>query len=162
MMNSPCAAQVRCHDAALADMDVCADIFNRWVDATAWMPRVHAPADVQRYYREVLFANGEVIVADCRGEIAGFLALAENGFVSALYLDERYRGVGIGTALLREAKERAKTELRLWTFEHNTGAQRFYRREGFFPLRRTNGDNEEGLPDILYSWRAVSFSGREA
>jgi GNAT superfamily N-acetyltransferase len=132
MMNSS-AAQVHCRHAALADMAACAGVLNRWIDATPWMPRVHPADDVVRHYRESVFANGPVIVADCRGEIAGFLALSADGFVTALYLDERHRGVGIGTALLRAAKKRAKGELRLWTFEHNTGAQRFYEREGFVP-----------------------------
>ncbi|MFD2342142.1 GNAT family N-acetyltransferase [Sinorhizobium terangae] len=161
-MSSACAAQARCRDADLADMEACADIFNRWVDATAWMPRVHPVGDVVRHYRESVFANGPVIVADCGGEIAGFLALSADGFVTALYLDESHRGVGIGTALLREAKKRAKSELRLWTFEHDTSAQRFYEREGFVPVRRTGGENEERLPDILYHWRAEPLSGREA
>ncbi|AUX77288.1 GCN5 family acetyltransferase [Sinorhizobium americanum] len=159
-MNSACAAQVRCRDATLADMKACADIFNRWVDATVWMPRIHGPADVERYYRETLFAKGTVIIiAESRGEIAGFLALAEEQFVSALYLDPSYRGAGIGAALLSEAKRRAKGELKLWTFAENARAQRFYERQGFVPIRRTSGDNEEGLPDILYLWRAEPLSG---
>jgi GNAT superfamily N-acetyltransferase len=44
--------------------------------------------------------------------------------------------------------------LRLWTFESNLGAQRFYERHGFRPIERTAGDNEEGAPDILYIWDA--------
>ncbi len=146
----------------MADVEACADIFNRWVDGTEWMPRIHTPDDVRRYYRETLFVNGVVTVADCQGEIGGFLALVEDRFVSALYLDQPYRSRGIGAALLGEAKRRAKTELRLWTFEHNTGAQRFYEREGLAPVRRTSGDNEEGLPDILYLWRAEPLSREEA
>jgi hypothetical protein len=30
------------------------------------------------------------------------------------------------------------------------GAQCFYERHGFVETRRTEGDNEEGAPDILY------------
>ncbi|APG92096.1 hypothetical protein SAMCFNEI73_Ch2823 [Sinorhizobium americanum] len=140
----------------MADMKACADIFNRWVDATVWMPRIHAPEDVERHYRETLFANGTVIIAESQGEIAGFLALAEERFVSALYLDPSHRGAGIGAALLSEAKRRAKGELKLWTFAENARAQRFYQRQGFVPIRRTSGDNEEGLPDILYLWRPLA------
>ncbi|MDW9541285.1 GNAT family N-acetyltransferase [Sinorhizobium meliloti] len=161
-MTSSRAAQVSCRDATLADMPACAGILNRWIDATPWMPRVHPQEDVERHYRESVFANGPVIVADCRGEIAGFLALSADGFVTALYLDERHRGVGIGTTFIREAKKRARSELKLWTFEHNGGAQRFYEREGFLPVRRTGGDNEEGLPDILYHWRSEPLREREA
>ncbi|WEX76702.1 GNAT family N-acetyltransferase [Sinorhizobium numidicum] len=126
------------------------------------MPRVHPATDVERHYRETVFANGPIIIADYQGETAGFLALSAENFVTALYVAERHRGAGIGTALLREAKKRAIDELKLWTFEHNTGAQRFYEREGFVPVRRTSGENEEGLPDILYHWRAEPLSRREA
>ncbi|WP_322882814.1 GNAT family N-acetyltransferase [Sinorhizobium medicae] len=161
MRNSD-AGQVHCRVAVPADMAACAAILNRWIDATPWMPRVHPEDDVERHYRESVFESGPVIVADCRGEIAGFLALSGGGHVTALYLDERYRGLGIGAALIREAKRRAETGLELWTFENNRDAQRFYEREGFVPVRRTDGDNEEGLPDILYRWRADPLSEREA
>ena len=43
----------------------------------------------------------------------------------------------------------------LWTFQANLGAQRFYLREGFAEVRRTDGaGNDEGLPDIQYHWPA--------
>jgi hypothetical protein len=42
----------------------------------------------------------------------------------------------------------------LWTFVANAGARRFYAREGFVEARRTEGENEEGLPDVLLTWRA--------
>jgi hypothetical protein len=42
--------------------------------------------------------------------------------------------------------------LQLWTFASNASAQRFYERHCFVETRRTDGDNEEGAPDILYAW----------
>jgi len=51
------------------------------------------------------------------------------------------------------AKRERPGGLRLWTFESNTGAQRFYERHGFVATDRTDGrNNEEGAPDILYVW----------
>ena len=44
------------------------------------------------------------------------------------------------------------TGLTLWTFAANAAARRFYAAQGFVELRRTDGDNEEGLPDILLAW----------
>jgi hypothetical protein len=41
----------------------------------------------------------------------------------------------------------------LWTFQANLGARRFYERHGCRQVRRTDGDNEENLPDILYEYR---------
>ena len=47
----------------------------------------------------------------------------------------------------------------LWTFVANAPARRFYAREGFVEVRRTGGENEEGLPDVLLKWRAGVTGG---
>ena len=41
----------------------------------------------------------------------------------------------------------------LWTFQSNHGARRFYERHGFVAVQHTDGDNEEGAPDVRYEWR---------
>ena len=61
-------------------------------------------------------------------------------------------GRGIGGSLVKLAKRERPEELRLWTFASNTRAQRFYKRHGFVETRRTERDNEQGAPDILYVW----------
>ncbi|MBD9625653.1 MULTISPECIES: GNAT family N-acetyltransferase [Ensifer] len=139
--------------AEQTDMAACAGILNRWIDATAWMPRVHEHADVERYYAETVFAERIVLLAEDDGEIAGFLSLSDDHHVTALYIDEWHRGAGIGARLIDSAKAMSPDELSLWTFEHNRDAQRFYEHQGFEAVRRTDGDNEEQLPDILYRWR---------
>jgi ribosomal protein S18 acetylase RimI-like enzyme len=41
--------------------------------------------------------------------------------------------------------------VRLYTFQENTGARRFYERHGFKAVKLTDGhDNEENCPDVLY------------
>ena len=40
------------------DAAACAAIFDAWVDATDWMPRVHPPAVVERHFRETVLATG--------------------------------------------------------------------------------------------------------
>ena len=42
--------------------------------------------------------------------------------------------------------------LDLWAFRSNTGARRFYERHGFVAVAFTEGDNEEGEPDVRYHW----------
>lgn len=139
-------------EAVPGDAPACAAIFNDWVDATDWMPRVHSKADVVGYYREHLFAQCRVFVAGENG-VVGFLALDKAaGFIAACYLSAKARGRGLGKMLLDRAKEVCPEGLSLWTFVANTRALRFYEREGLFEARRTDGDNEEGLPDILYGW----------
>lgn len=143
--------------AKLEDMRACAAIFNRWVDETPWMPRVHDHDDVVRHYEASVFPTCDVRVAEREGKVCAFMALSADKFVSALYADRGSRSTGVGRRLLGAAKEEVPDQLRLWTFVANEGAQRFYAREGFVEVRRTDGDNEEGLPDILLQW-----SGRGA
>jgi ribosomal protein S18 acetylase RimI-like enzyme len=135
------------------DAAACAAIFNGWVDATDWMPRVHPPEDVARFYREHVMATCTVTIAEAAGRVAGFLAVDGEGFVAGLYLAPEARGRGVGRALLAEAKVRRPEGLTLWAFVANQGARRFYAREGFVEVRRTEGENEEKLPDVLLAWK---------
>ena len=63
-------------------------------------------------------------------------------------------GPGLGTRLLDRAKAERPDGLDLWTFQANTGARRFYERHGFVEVARTDGDNEEGAPDVRLAWRS--------
>ncbi len=54
----------------------------------------------------------------------------------------------MGARLLAEARHRHPEGLSLWVFTSNTGAVRFYERHGFVVVGGTDGDNEEGAPDL--------------
>jgi L-amino acid N-acyltransferase YncA len=139
--------------AGAEDAAACAAIFNAWVDATPWMPRVHPAEDVERFYREHIMATCEVVVAEEDGRTLGFVAVDGEGFVASLYLATGARGRGVGRALLGEAKALRPEGLTLWAFVANEGALRFYAREGFVEVARTGGENEEGLPDVMLRWK---------
>ncbi|MFP5076893.1 N-acetyltransferase family protein [Rhizobium sp. YIM 134829] len=138
--------------ANFGDMRSCASIVNDWIDGTPRMPRCHDHHDVVRFYENDVFRDGRVLVAQIGTEICGFTSLDDDGTVTALYVDESQRGCGIGKALVDRLKRERADGLKLWTMQANRSAQRFYLREGFSEVRRTDGDNEEGLPDILYGW----------
>lgn len=142
-------------DGVPADAAACAAINAAWIDATDWMPRVHPPAEVARFYREHLFATCEVLVAERAGGVEGFLAVDGEGLVAALFVAEAARGRGAGSALLAAAKARRPERLSLWTFVANTGARRFYARHGFAEVGGAEGENDEGLPDVMLTWRAA-------
>ncbi|WP_420332429.1 GNAT family N-acetyltransferase [Roseibium sp.] len=136
------------------DMARCGEILNGWIDETPWMPRVHSHEDVVRYHTDFVFDNRAVLVAENDGnEVQGFAATSADAVVTGFYLAPEARNKGIGHQLLSRVKQANPSGLGLWTFVANTGAQRFYEREGFSEQRRTDGDNEENLPDILYSWQ---------
>jgi GNAT superfamily N-acetyltransferase len=140
--------------AEAKDMLACAAILNAWIDATEWMPRVHDHGDVERYYCQVVFKERRVSIAENDGQACAFMALSGDGYVTALYADPAHRNAGLGKHLIDSAKTVFPKKLQLWTFEANKAAQRFYRREMFSEVKRTAGDNEEGLPDILLQWTA--------
>ena len=140
-----------------------AAILNDWIDETPWMPRIHTPAEVEAYFRDTVLAQQLCWVGMRGTAIAGFLALdPADTLVTSLYLAPSARGAGLGKALLNRAKAECPTGLGLWTFVANTGARRFYQREGFREVARTDGDNEEGLPDILLRWAPGGGTGGEA
>jgi len=91
-----------------------------------------------------------VAVRDERA-LVGMLAL-DNEWVDQLYVEPALTGQGIGAELIALAKRERPTGLRLWTFESNVQAQRFYERQGFTVRDRTAGENEEGAPAVLYVW----------
>ncbi len=132
------------------DADALAQILRAWIDETPWFRSPHPPAS------DPLFAlrkirDGVVTVADT-GTPAGFLAL-EDGYISCLYVASEKRGKGLGKLLLSHAKFE-REHLSLWTFQANTRARAFYRREGFDEVQFTDGsENEEGLPDVEMIWQ---------
>jgi ribosomal protein S18 acetylase RimI-like enzyme len=148
--------------ASVDDMGVCARILNDWIDATTWMPRVHSHEDVADHYRNVVFRGRTVIVGNRSGHISGFVVVDDQQkFVTALYVEGSSRGQGIGGHLIETAKSHLADEVNLWTFVANEPAQKFYKKHGFSEVRRTDGDNEEHLPDILMRWFARSGSDEE-
>ena len=114
---------------------------------------LHSDAETRAWNRDVVFATQQVLVAeDEAGAILGYLA-REGDWLMHLYVSPGSQGQGIGTALLEAAKARSPGGLRLWVFQPNAGAIRFYERHGFRAVRETDGrDNEEKVPDLLMGW----------
>ena len=105
---------------------------------------------------EAMIARGWVRVARRWGRTLGFIA-RDGEEVCALYLAGRARGRGTGKLLVDEAKA-ACPHLWLRCAQANDAAQRFYRREGFVEVGRSDGrDLAENQPDITFVW-----AGREA
>ena len=114
----------------------------------------HTDDETRRWIAERVVPHTELWVAeDDGGALVGLLALDQDR-VDQLYVEPTLTGRGIGSELIGLAMRARPEGLRLWTFESNLGAQRFYERHGFRPMERTAGDNEEGAPDILYVWDA--------
>jgi GNAT superfamily N-acetyltransferase len=117
-------------------------------------PTIHDDDDVRNHFSTVVLPEHEVWVIDRTG--AGIVALLalKGGWVEHLHVDPDWTGQGLGSVLVDLAKERCAAGLDLWTFQTNTGARRFYERHGFSAVAMTDGDNEEGAPDVHYRWSA--------
>jgi putative acetyltransferase len=138
--------------AAPVDLADIAALFRRVQEATRpFRPELHTPAEDRAFLGNVI-RNDKVWVAEADGAIVGFIGY-RSGFVDHLYVDLDRQRRGTGTALLRKAMD-DETMLRLWVFQENVAARRFYERHGFRLLRETDGrDNEEKEPDALLEWR---------
>ena len=125
-------------------------ILSEFVDTTPWMPRIHTRAeDLAHAARMIEF--GWVTVAQHGDQVVGFMA-RDSVELNALYVAQIAQNDGVGAALLAQAQA-AVEHLDLWTFQANTGAQRFYLRHGFSEVLRTDGaNNDEKLPDIQLVW----------
>lgn len=134
--------------ARSGDLDACAEILGKWVQATEWMPKLHTPEE-DRAFLSRLDENGEILVAG--NPVEGFICLRDDE-IAALYVGETHRRRDVGSALLQAAQERLP-HLSVWCFRANAGARRFYARHGFREGNRTEGENEEGLPDVRLDWR---------
>jgi GNAT superfamily N-acetyltransferase len=117
-----------------------------------WLAGLHTPEEDRAFVRGHLFETCELWGAH-EADLVGMIAFAP-GWVEQLYILPGWQGRGVGKALLDVAKAR-NTELRLWTFQRNIQARRFYERQGFVAIDETDGAaNEEREPDVLYRWLA--------
>lgn len=117
-----------------------------------FLPELHTLEEERGYFRERLFTEFDVWVAEEGKALLGYIAF-RGGFVQHLFLDPDHLRQGVGTALLDLAKAEY-AELGLWTFQANSRARAFYERHGFTAARLTDGDdNEERMPDVFYVWK---------
>ena len=120
------------------------------------LPRLHSKRGTETWFQDVVLPRDEVYVAEADGRAVGFLALGAE-VLEQLYLLPGYQRRGIGSSLLAFAKDLRPDGFRLYVFQRNDGARRFYERHGLRLLGLGDGSgNEEGEPDALHGWRPAS------
>ena len=119
-----------------------------------YAPQAHPGHEVRSWVANHLVPSGSVTLALADGEVVGVLAVSRDtsaAWIDQMYLDPAWVGRGIGAHLLAHALATLPRPVRLWTFQQNAGARRFYERHGFRAVRFTDGEaNEERCPDVLY------------
>lgn len=154
-------ADVHIRRAQPADAPAIAEVYlrSRAGAGDAIPPGVHPPEDVHRFVADVVVRDREPWLAvDGAGTAVGVLVL-DHDDLDWLWVLPEAQGTGVGTALLRHAQQQRPDGLALWVFASNTPARAFYERHGWRAVRSTDGDNEEGAPDVRYVWGGHSGSG---
>ena len=137
-----------------ADAPAVARLFLRSFKATyPSFRQVHPDAETATWIATEVIPNEEAWVADSGPDgLVGWMVLGP-GELEHLYLAPEWIGRGLGDRLMALAKERQPDGLRLYTFQVNTRACRFYERHGFTVVDTNDGSrNEEGEPDVQYRW----------
>lgn len=122
-------------DYRVEDFDTLIDI-----DQACYEPGVaYSKRDMRAYLQ---FPGAECLLAETSREIAGFCISARQrarGYIVTIDVLEKYRKVGIGSALLREVERRLATkgvrEIGLETATDNESAIAFWKKHGY----RTRG-----------------------
>ena len=137
-----------------AEANSLADLWlrSRKASAASIPPIVHSDEEVHRWFDEVVVPSCEVWIADDESEVVALMVL-DGEWINQLYVDPASTGKGIGGNLVTRAKGLRPAGLKLWTFQGNLGARRFYETHGFFATVSAAGENEEHAPDVCCEWR---------
>jgi putative acetyltransferase len=141
--------------ATLADIEEIA-LLHRHVRLTCFKfmpkPHDHSHEEDLAFFADQIFPRCSVMAASADGRIVGYAAVAP-GWLEHLYVHPEWHGHGLGRALLEFARQ-GQDEMRLWVFQKNTKARRFYERQGFVLEELHDGSsNMEKEPDAVYVWR---------
>jgi GNAT superfamily N-acetyltransferase len=144
--------------ATVGDADSVADVYLRSrKELVPCAPLVHSDDAVREWIRRHLIPAGHTTVAVVDDLVVGLLAVSKGAgcsWIDQLYLLPAWVGRGIGTRLLELARSELLPPIRLYTFQCNQPARRFYERRGFEAIAFGDGSgNEEKCPDILYEWQ---------
>lgn len=145
---------VRIRPASIEDADEVADVFIASFGTLTFLPKLHTHDETVDFITNTVLPKDEVLVAEIDGRISGFVAMSGGHVVEHLYVHPDLHGRGIGSALLGRVNAHMPEGFRLWVFQANAGARRFYERHGLRAVRLTDGSaNEERTPDALYEWK---------
>ena len=126
-------------------------ILEDWAASNYEIPLVHNVEERADYGRWLLEHTNVTMIHNSSG-VVGFLAL-EKHIIQGLYIKKDFQGFGFGQAAIKFAQKQFE-ELRLWVFQSNIGAQKFYQRLGFQVVEKSEGeDNDYRLPDVFYCWK---------
>lgn len=116
-------------------------------EAHPFIPREYWRAHLEMV-REQIF-HADVFVYEKDGMVRGFAGLAD-GYIAGIFVDTKYRCLGIGKQLLEHVKQ-TYDALSLGVYQKNKRAVSFYLREGF-SIRAEAVDEATGEKEYTMVW----------
>ncbi len=135
-------------EAARDDAPAIADI--HLAARAPFLARVHTEDETRAWFAGVVGDRPSAWwVARQGGRVVGYMRI-DAEYLDHLYVRPEAQGRGVGSALLRKARSLSPRRVAFVTFQRNANARAFYEKHGFRPFRFTDGENEEGEPDVHY------------
>jgi GNAT superfamily N-acetyltransferase len=154
-VESPAKSQTRVsfRRASAADAPEVADVYiASRRGAAQWLPTVGTDDEIRAFVINQMVPQRECWVAEDSGRIIAVLVLHDDE-VDQFYVAPDAQRCGVGDAMLAHAKTLRPAGLRLWAFQRNAPARRFYEARGFVAIKFTDGStNMEREADVLYQW----------
>jgi ribosomal protein S18 acetylase RimI-like enzyme len=142
------ALAIEIMEATRGDASAIADI--HLTARASYLARLHTHEETRGWFARIVGDRPSAWwVARQGGRVVGHV-LIDGEHLDHLYVHPEAQGCGIGSALLRKARSLSPRRVALVTFQRNASARAFYEKHGFRPLRFTDGENEEGEPDVHY------------
>lgn len=98
-----------------------------------------------------LLPQAEVWVCENEGKIAGFIGIAEQGYIAGLFVAPERQSGGVGSELVAHAKQRHE-RLKLSVYIDNEKAVRFYQKQGFAIAEETVNE-DTGYREYVMEWK---------
>ena len=132
-----------------------ADVFLRsWKILTPDIPLGHTDDQVRAWIAASVMVEKRVFVTIDDDAVIAMMAISEDGgggCIDHLYVAPEHVGRGVGSALLEHALATLRAPVRLYTFQANERARRFYEARGFCAVEFGDGTgNELGMADVMY------------
>jgi putative acetyltransferase len=142
--------EVTLRAATTTDAPAITAVFQAARRPMTYLPVVHTADEDARFLFGVV-TTAEVQVAVRNGVLIGFAAVRA-GWFEHLYVHPSAQSAGVGGRLIAWAQQASPAGLDLWVFARNTRARALYAAHGWRAIGGTDGDNEEGQPDVLMRW----------
>jgi len=119
---------------------------------------IHTDDEVTTWVAAQLIPSGGTTVVEAQGTVVAAMHTERQGetsWITQMAVDPLFVRRGIGSLLLAHAIRTMAPPIRLFTFQANVDARRFYCRHGFVAIEFRDGQsNEERRPDVLYELSA--------